>query len=168
MNFEQSTIDQKKEDSPKKLEDMLPFIKPTEEEVEFENQTKKAIDLMSSGKIDEAIALSTSLGENKPKRKDFTEKDEKTFLNARAKIAEQLGYKVTTNDGKFFTLEKDGYHIQMKHFMRPSGGGYDSGRILEIEISKGKINSTWDNGWNRKLKDEDANKIFDEIVNYFN
>lgn len=167
MKLEQPSLG-KKEEGPQKLEDMLSFIKPTKEEVEFENQTKKAIDLMSSGKMDEAISLSMSLRGKQPERKNFTEKDEKDFLNARALIAKQLGYKVTTNDGKFFALDKDGYHVQMKHFMRPSGGGYNGGRIMEIEISKGKIYSLWDNGWDKKPKDEGVNKIFNELVNYIN
>jgi soluble cytochrome b562 len=181
MKFEQPNLNvekkeeapqkvEKKEEAPQKLEDTLPYIKPSKEEVEYASNFKKTTDeftkLMKSGKMDEAIAMAKSLGKG-PEREDFTEKEMKDFTEARAKLAQQLGYKVVSNQEKFLTLEKDGYTIQMKHFMLPSGSGYNNGRISEMQIEKGKKDYVWDNGWDKKPKDEETNKIVNEIVNYF-
>ena len=175
MKFNETPKINKKEGGagPQRLEEMLSFIKPTKEEVEYDKKFKETTDsfteLMVAGKVVEAVKLAQSLkGKQPERRKDFTEQEEEDFLSARAKIVEQLGYKVVLNKEKFFGLEKDGYQISMKHFMRPFGGGYNCGRIAEIEISKGKIYSLWDNGWDKKPKDEGVNKIFNELVNYIN
>ena len=175
MKFNETLkIDKKEGGVPKKLEDMLPFLKPTEEEIEFNKKFKETTDsfteLMVAGKVVEAVKLAQSLkGNPLAKRKDFTEQEQEDFLSARTKIVEQLGYKVVDdNEEKWITLEKDGYTIKIKHFMLQSGSGYNNGRISEIQISKGKIYSVWNNGWDKEPKDEGVNKIFNELVNYIN
>ncbi len=160
------------QNKPQKLEDMLPFLKSSKEEIEYAKKFKETVDsftkLMESGKVDEAIKVSQSLKWKEPQKKNFTEQEWKDFVNARAKIAKLLGFQVVGNKEKFFVLEKEGYLIQMKHFMHASGSGYNNGRINEIELSKGKINALRSNGWYNKPKDEGMKKILDEIVAYLN
>ncbi len=163
MNLEKQSINNK---NLMKLEDSLPFLRPTEEEMEHRSIIEKANELMSFGKESEAIKLATFF--KQPKNKIFTEKEQEDFFNARAQIVEQLGYIVTINRGKFFSLEKDGYKIQMKHFIIPSGYGYKGGRIGEIEIKKGEISSLWDHRWDNVPKDKGIIKILNELVNVIN
>lgn len=151
-----------------KLEEVLPFLKPTEEEIDYNNKFKEAVDLMSSGKLDASIAASMKLRQIKKPDREFDAKQEKTFVESRGNIVKGLGYKIIDNEDKFLILEKDGYRIQIKHFMLPSGSGINNGRISEIEIGKGKQYSTWDNGWDKEPKDESVKKIFKELVDYIN
>lgn len=159
--------------APKTLEGSLDFIKPTAEEIEYNEKFRKALDLMSSGKMDEAIAASMKLREVEKPERTFSEEQEKAFDDMRASIAEGLGYKVISNKGKFLRLEKDGWVIEMKHFMLPSGAGFNSGRISEIEIVKDDNDekyAIWDNGWGEEgePKDEEIKKIFKEIIDSLN
>jgi len=94
----------------------------------------------------------------------------KIFEDTSRKIVEDLGYKVLENDGKWLTLEKDGYRIQIKHFIKPSESGYNKGRISAIGIAKDDMEDIWDRDGNKKFKsrDEGANKIFKELVDVLN
>ena len=78
MKFEQPNF-VKQEKGPQKLEDMLSFLKPKKEEMEFNEQAKKAADLLSAGKMNEAIQLSNLLRDKQPKDKEFNEQEIKLF-----------------------------------------------------------------------------------------
>lgn len=153
---------------PQKLEDILPFLRPLQESVEYEKQLQEATNLLNSGKMDEAISLSNKLKGKRPQVREFTDEERREFSAVRAKLAEQLGYKVIENDQKRFFLQKDGCSIQMKHFLTPSFQGINGGRIQMLEASKWKADALFDNVWVKKPKNEDIKNIIDEIVSYFN
>lgn len=158
------------------LEEVCSFLKieKSPEEQDFDAKKKKAADLMSAGKMDEAMKLMTEIrdiaqkygGEKAPK---FTDEQFKAFEEARGKIVEELGYTIKTNEGKWMVLEKDGYRVQVKHFMVGSTFGVKGGRISELQIDKDKIYAVWDNGWgSKKPTDAGVKKIFEELVQYIN
>ena len=170
MKFEQPNF-VKQEKGPQKLEDMLSFLKPKKEEMEFNEQAKKAADLLSAGKMNEAIQLSNLLRDKQPKDKEFNEQEIKLFEEKRKELVEQLGYKVTQDKGKWFGFENKDYWISLKHFIKPSFAGYKNGRISEISVTdkKNKEDSVEFYGGDiQGLKNIKTKKIFDEIVNYFN
>lgn len=82
--------------------------------------------------------------------------EEATFENSRAVAVEALGYTVESNDGKWLTLTKNGYTINLKHFSEPSNYGYNNGRVSMLLIRKNtKQFLTWDSGF--LGDDEDVN-----------
>ena len=56
----------------------------------------------------------------------------------------------------------------MKHFMLPSFTGIDNGRIQALELTKGKEYALFDNHRVKKSKNEETNKMIDELVKYLN
>lgn len=156
----------------KNLNEALPFLNQalSEEDKNFNAQLRKAADLLEAGKIEESIALSQSLRGKKTQTEDieFTEEQEKAFEETRGKIAEQLGYTVKSNHDKSFILEKDGYNIDISHFMIPSVFGVSGGRMSEIEISNDDDYALWDNGWNDEPVSDKVKKMFDELVEHLN
>jgi hypothetical protein len=139
--------------------------------VKFDTQAQKAADLMSKpGKMMEAITLSKSL--KKPERREFTKEEEKKFIVARAQLAEQLGYKVFKNQGKWFGIENEKYWISMQHFMMPCPFGYKNGRISEISVidQKNEDNEIEFHSGDKitGMRNTELRKILDEIAKYFN
>ena len=63
--------------------------------------------------------------------------EEAAIEKSRAELVESAGYVVEVNDGKWLTLSKNGYTIQLKHFVEPSEFGYKGGKISAIEVKKG-------------------------------
>jgi hypothetical protein len=60
--------------------------------------------------------------------------DQAAFQQERARLVEGLGYEVVENKGKFISLSKNGYSIELKHFPVPSEFGYKNGKLSAINI----------------------------------
>ncbi|KKQ35730.1 MAG: hypothetical protein US50_C0006G0003 [Candidatus Nomurabacteria bacterium GW2011_GWB1_37_5] len=132
------SIKTNKEEGPKTLEKMLPFLKDSNE------------------------------------GKEFTEEQTEQFIKARENIAKQIGYNIQRNDSsKYFNLSKGNFEIHIEHYMTSTTDrGFKNGRIKELTIAD-KKNPQQDiygfYGTNLLVgTDQNAKKMFDEIVKYFN
>ncbi len=156
---------------PQKLDDMLPFLKISQDQINHNKQLKAGNELFLSGKFNEAIEAAKDLKEGGFKKKEFTEDEFEKFSEARENLATQLGYTVTVNEGKWFNIENENCWVSMKHSMTPIFNGYKGGRISEIAIvdKENKKNLIEFIGSNViGLKNEELKKYFDEIIKYFN
>lgn len=120
----------------------------------------------------ERLAVYTGGGWKAVGRKNESEDEValKKHEKHRASLMHALGYEVLLNDGKWLTVTKDGYRIQMMHFVGPSEFGIDNGRISAIEIRKDAHSAVlWDRGpTDEKVWDEGSERIYEELVSTLN
>ena len=97
--------------------------------------------------------------------------EEAAFEQSRAEQVEAAGYTVETNDGKWLTLSKNGYTIELKHFVEPSEFGYQKGKLSMIIVSKDhEPIILWDcyKGTEIPPAEDQPSAIFAEVVRILN
>ena len=86
------------------------------------------------------------------------------FETSRYAAVVELGYEVESNEGKWLTLAKDGYKIQLKHFPDGNNRFYEKGKLSMIEIRKGDEYVLFDKGWVQEPLSDQTKQIFEELV----
>jgi hypothetical protein len=110
-------------------------------------------------RLNEAISAESNLSKSEA---------QKTFESERARTVESLGYSVEVNDNQHFVLVKNGFRIQLKHYLEPSERGFENGKISAIELKKGEQYALWDSEWIDEPTDDEVRGMFDELVGSLN
>ncbi len=164
MEAQENPEESQEMSEPQNIEDALPFLKttPSSEHDEYAIGMKKFEILMMLEKSEEAAELFKSLEDKKPKEVEFTSEQIEEFDKVRGQIAEALGYKVVSNDGKYLALQKGDYIVELKHFMTSNPDFPDKGRVNDISIEKNGQYISSESG------DQEEEKIREELIKYLN
>jgi hypothetical protein len=159
--------------TPRKLEEIVPFIKFSEQEMEYVEQSRKSIEMFYSTEITrkEALDFSKKIKENEPPERKISAEEQNLFQEARTKLIKSLGYTVLADDGEHLLLEKNNVKISLYHNPFPSVLGFENGRILQATVTSTKNNEDileFYSGKNVISTNKEAEKLFYELVNYLN